>query len=272
MGSGIIPAGRRVEILTLVKEKGLVSVEELAGLFDVSVITIRRDLEQLEKEGQLERIHGGAIYTRHIKTEISYREKDLENHEIKEAIGKQAAMLVEKGDTVFVNSGSTTFQLIKALSEISGIRIVTNNILAAMEITPGADVEIVLIGGTYRINSGCTVGDFAAQTVSQLNAVKTFVGADGISLKNGITSPVSQEAALTRLMIQRTSGPVIVTADSTKIGKVTTFFTADLNRADILVTDSTFDETFRPDFEEAGIEIIKTTIKKNMENNYGVRG
>jgi DeoR/GlpR family transcriptional regulator of sugar metabolism len=260
MSSGLIPAGRRAGILSEIKGKGFVSVEELSALFDVSVITIRRDLDLLEGEGLLERTHGGAIHTRHITTESSYKEKDLQHQDLKAAIGVKAAELVEPGETIFVNSGSTTFQLVKALSAVHGIRIVTNNIPAALDSEPVADTEIILIGGRYRPNSGSTIGDFALQLVGQLNASRTFIGADGISLKNGITSPVSQEAAITRLMIERTAGPVIVAADSSKIGGVTTFFTAAINSVDYLVTDRNFDESFRPDFEEAGITIIKTEV------------
>ena len=175
---------------------------------------------------------------------------------MKEAIGTRAAELVEQGETVFVNSGSTTLQLIKALSRRSGLRIVTNNIAAALDAEPVEGSELIVTGGTLRYSSGCTVGEFALQLVGQLNVSKTFIGADGISLKNGITSPVAQEAAITKLMIERSSGPVILTADSSKIGGVTTFFTAALEAVDYIVTDKNFDEAFRPDFEEAGIKII----------------
>ena len=257
MSANLIPAGRRAGILSEIKEKGFASVDELAARFDVSVITIRRDLDQLESEGCIERTHGGAIYTKHIAVESTYREKNQQNREMKSAIGARAAGLAMPGDTVFVNSGSTTFQIIAELVGIPGIRIITNNITAVLEASPGPDCELILVGGLYRGASGCTVGDFAMQLMKQLNVSRTFIGADGISLKNGITSPVSQEAAVTRMMIERTAGPVIVAADSSKIGSVSTFFTARLDSVDYLVTDGGFDESFRPDFEEAGITIIK---------------
>ena len=257
MSSNLIPAGRRAGILAEVKERGFASVDELAAKFNVSVITIRRDLDQLESDGAVERTHGGAIYTKHIAAESTYREKNEQNREVKSAIGATAAGLAEAGETVFVNSGSTTFQIIMSLIQIPGIRIVTNNIAAVMEAPAESSSELILIGGNYRPASGCTTGDFAMQLVGQLNVSKTFIGADGISLKNGITSPVSQEAAITRLMIERTAGPVVVAADSSKIGSVSTFFTAGLSSVNFIVTDGGFDESFRPDFEEAGIRIIK---------------
>ncbi|MBI9106542.1 MAG: DeoR/GlpR transcriptional regulator [Spirochaetales bacterium] len=258
MPANLIPAGRRSGILAEIKERGFASVDELSSKFEVSVITIRRDLDQLESDGLIERTHGGAIYTRHIAAESPYMEKNQQNREMKSAIGMRAAKLAEQGDTVFVNSGSTTFQIIRSLLNIPHIRIVTNNIAAVLESEPGPDTELILIGGRYRFNSGCTIGNFAEELIGQLNVSKTFIGADGISLKSGITSPIAEEAAVTRMMIERTSGPVILAADSSKVGSMSTFFTAALERIDYLVTDDNFDETYRPDFEEVGITIIKT--------------
>ncbi|MDC7125546.1 MAG: DeoR/GlpR family DNA-binding transcription regulator [Spirochaetales bacterium] len=257
MSVGLIPAGRRAGILSEVKEKGFASVEELSDKFDVSVITIRRDLDILETEGEIERTHGGAIYSHQIKTESSYIEKNMQNHEVKAAIGSAASKLVEHGETVFVNSGSTTYQIIKHLFNIPKIRIITNNITAVQNIDAPLDCELIFVGGLYRFNSGCTVGNFAYSLIEKLNVSKTFIGADGISLKNGITSPVEEEAAITRKMIEHTLGDVIVAADSSKVGLVSTFYTASLEKIDYLVTDSNFDETYRPDFVKSGIKIIK---------------
>jgi len=257
MSGSLIPAGRRSGMLSQIKEKGFAAVEDLAEKFDVSVITIRRDLDQLESDGLIERTHGGAIYTRHIASESPYKVKNIRNHKLKTAIGRRAAKIADAGDTVFVNSGSTTFQIIMALLNLPDIRIITNNITAVLEADPGPDNQLLLIGGQYRFNSGCTIGSFAAEMIRGLNVSKTFIGADGISLKSGITSPIAEEAAVTRMMIERTAGAVIVAADSSKVGSVSTFSTASLEQADYLVTDNNFDESFRPDFEEAGIKIIK---------------
>ncbi len=261
MSNGLIPAGRRTEILSLIQERRFISVDELSKHFNVSVITIRRDLAELESEGLLERTHGGAILTRHIKNESSFSEKDSERLDAKESIAALAADFIEPGDTVFVNSGSTTSHLIRVIAALPSIRIVTNNVIAAASANPAEDTEIILIGGVLRTNSGCTVGDFASQLIRQISGTKLFIGADGISLKSGITSPVSQEAAVTKMMIEQTAGPVIVAADSSKVGRVTTFFTTALSNADVLLTDRDFDESFRPDFEEAGIRIIKEGCK-----------
>ncbi len=262
MAANLIPAGRRAGILSFIKDKGFASVEELASRFEVSVITIRRDLDQLESDNLIERTHGGAIYTRHIAVESSYTEKNSQNRENKNAIGMRAAELAAPGETVFVNNGSTTHQIIRALLGIRNIRIVTNNIVAVLEADPGPDCELILVGGRYRFNSGCTIGSFAEAVIRQLNVSRTFIGADGISLKSGITSPVAEEAAITRMMIEHTAGEITIAADSSKIGKISTFFISSLKSIDNLVTDNDFDEKYRPDFEEAGIKIITTGNEK----------
>ena len=124
-------------------------------------------------------------------------------------------------------------------------------LLLCLRRKPGPECELILIGGKYRFNSGCTIGSFAEGIINQLNVSKTFIGADGISLKSGITSPVSEEAAVTKMMIERTAGQVITAADSTKIGQMSTFYISALDSIDYLVTDENFDENYRPDFEEA---------------------
>ena len=257
MRSSAIPAERQVEIARLVKEKGLVTVESLKEILGVSVITIRRDLAVLEKRGLLERTHGGAISTSPITREYNYREKDKTNSKYKEAIGKAAAELIKDGDTVFINSGSTTFQVIRFLEGKRNIRIITNNVAAAENFGSFPGIELILTGGRYRSQSNCVVGEFASQVISQIMATKTIIGADGLSFKGGLTSPVYQEAAVTRKMIERTQGDVICTADHSKIGKISNFLTVPVDRLNYLVTDWEFVESYRENLESVGIKIIK---------------
>jgi DeoR family fructose operon transcriptional repressor len=257
MGSNIIPAARQSRIMELIKRDGLVTVEALSKKLDVSVITIRRDLSVLEEKGVLERTHGGAILTQQIEREFNYSEKDRINTEQKEAIGKAAAALVEDGDTVFINSGSTTYQVIRFLEGKKDVHVITNNVAAVADFggTPG--IELILTGGVYRHQSNCLIGDFALNTVNQAVASKTIMGVDGMSFNTGLTSPVYQEAGITRAMMERTQGPIICVADFSKLGRITNFITAPLEKVDILVTDWLFDEGIRTKMEALDIEILK---------------
>ncbi|RKX83354.1 MAG: DeoR/GlpR transcriptional regulator [Spirochaetes bacterium] len=261
MGLNIIPAARQSKIMELIKQNGLVTVEALSKSLEVSVITIRRDLSLLEEKGVLERTHGGAILTQKVEREFNYSEKDRINPQQKESIGRAAAALIEDGDTVFINSGSTTYQVIRFLEDRKDVRVITNNVAAVADFGGRSGVEMILTGGLYRYQSNCLIGDFAINTVNQIITSKIIMGVDGLCFDKGLTSPVYQEAGITRSMMDRTQGPVICVADASKLGKVTNFVIAPLAKVDIIVTDEFFDEDLRYDLEALNIEIIKSEGK-----------
>ena len=256
MGTNIIPAARQSTIVDLIKKDGLVTVEALSNILNVSVITVRRDLSVLEEKGLLERTHGGAIFTKPIERESYYSEKDRRNKEQKESIGKAASDFIEDGDTVFINSGSTTYQVIRFLESKNDVTIITNNAAAVADFVVKSGVELILTGGIYRHQSNCLIGDFAVNTVNMVVASKIILGVDGLCFNEGLTSPVYQEAGITKTMLERTHGQVICVADSSKMGKVTNFVISPLSVLDILVTDSLFDDELRSGFEKINTKII----------------
>jgi DeoR/GlpR family transcriptional regulator of sugar metabolism len=151
---------------------------------------------------------------------------------------------VADGETVLINSGSTTRHVIRRLVGRRGIRIVTNNLAAVADLPEDCEAEILVLGGRLRTSSGCLVGDWAARLLDDLAPSRAILGADGISLKEGISSPIPEEAALTRLMMERTRGPITLVADSGKIGRVCGFRIAALTDIDELVCE----------FESPGID------------------
>ncbi len=251
---------RQTKIRDIVQERGSIRVDELSSLFDVSDITIRRDLDYLEKRGVLERTHGGAVCTEHIRTESLYSEKDRLLAAEKEAIGKAAAGMVEDGDTLLINSGSTTYQVIPHIQGRQNLRIITNNVTDAVSLREKDRTEIILTGGLFRPESHSLIGPFASRILSDVYGSKAILGVDGLSIKSGMTSPVYQEANITRTMLERTQGRIILTADHSKIGRVTSFVIAPISHGDVLVTDSGFNEEFRPDLEENGMTIVKAPV------------
>ena len=257
MSSTLIPAERQKLISELVRSQGVVKVADLRDRLDVSEITVRRDLETLEQKGVLERTHGGAIYSQRMRAEPLYTDKDRVHRREKQAIGRAAAALVEDGDTLLINSGSTTLQVIRhlRLSGRQGVKIVTSNMGAAAEVSD-SDLELIHIGGTFRRQSNSLVGPLAVMVLEQVNANRAFIGVDGISARYGLTTPVLQEAKIAQLMIDRTHGPAIVVADHSKLGVVANFVTAPVDRVDVLVTDEGFDEEYRAELEERGVKII----------------
>ncbi len=255
MPSGLIPAERHERIHAVLRERGVVKVAELSELLGVSEITIRRDLEVLERKGILERTHGGAVYTHRMSIEPLYTEKDRIHRREKQQIGRAAAQLVEAGDTLLVNSGSTTLQVIRHLVGRRDIRIITSNV-SALLVAQQEEMDLLLIGGLFRPQSNSLVGPLATLALQQVCGSKAIIGVDGISYKYGLTTPVLQEAEIARMMIERTQGPVIVVADHSKVGMVSNFVTAPLEKVDILVTDEKLDEGYRRGLEERGVQVI----------------
>lgn len=231
----MIPEDRREKILSLIRQRGAVKVSELSDHFGVSDLTVRRDLDLLESKGQLERSHGGAVLRQTLAAEPAYREKEKSLIREKQAIARTAVDLVEEGDTVFVNSGSTNLQVLRLLAPRK-VRVITSHAGGLAEIGEMA-MELILVGGTYRPQSHSLVGGFAHETIRRIFAQKAIIGVDGVSLRSGLTTPNEQEAEVTRLMLEHTLGQVIVVADHTKIGVVSNFLSVPAERADVLVTD-----------------------------------
>ncbi len=210
----------------------------MSDLLGVSEATVRRDLEELEGQGLLERTRGGAVRSQRLPHEPEYRHSELAHPEEKRWIGALAAGLIESGDIIFVNSGTTTTQVVRQIRNVSDVTVFTNNISAVEEAREaGLDLELILLGGTVRYPSNSVVGRYAAGVLSQVYANKTFLGVDGISLKHGCTMPISAEAEIGRTMIERTQGQVIVVADYSKWGVVSNFQVARIDEVSTLVTD-----------------------------------
>jgi len=255
MSKPLIPAQRHERIKERLEVSKVVSNVELCELLGVSEATIRRDLEWLEEQGVLERTHGGAILNQRLKLEPEYAARALAHPEEKSLIGAAATALIEEGDTIFVNSGTTTTEMIRHIPSGAKVTVVTNNLTAALEVHE-VGFELILLGGIYYPRSNAVIGHFAAENLRQMNANKTFIGADGISLKYGYTVPSNPEAELVRLMIERTRGQVIVVADHSKWGVVSNFEVARIDEVHTLVTDVQFSPGARAELAARNVKVV----------------
>jgi DeoR/GlpR family transcriptional regulator of sugar metabolism len=252
---GLIPADRQQQIKELIIQRGVVRVNELSERFGVSVLTIRRDLDVLEQHGVLERSHGGAVRRQNLQEEPLFTQKEQLDTREKQVIGAAAAAMIEEGDMVLINSGSTTLQVIKALKE-KRVTIITTNIAAAT-IAQDAQFEIIFLGGKYRVQSHSSTGSFALMALERIYANKVIIGVDGFSFTYGLTTPNLQEAEVARTMIERTVGTVIVTASSSKMGVVSNFKTTSVDKIDYLVTDpAARDFLTEQELQKAGIQLV----------------
>ncbi len=258
-----LQARRHASIYERARRDGIVKVAELAEELGVADMTIRRDLEALERQGLVERIHGGAIVNDRVGLEPLYEQKSALRQAEKRAIGRLAATLIKEGDTVFVNSGSTTVQFIEHL-DVAGVKIITNNPLVPIH-ARSEKLEIHLTGGELRRESLTLVGDTAQRAVRRVFANKAVIGVDGFSIRHGLTNPTQAEAWLNRLMIKMTHGEVILVADSSKVGKVANFLTAPISAVATIVTDEGMDARFVEEFQRMGIRVLLARVEEQDE-------
>jgi DeoR/GlpR family transcriptional regulator of sugar metabolism len=250
----VISLNRQKWITDQLRLKGSVTVSELSISLGVSPITIRRDLDKLDEKGILSRTHGGAMVNRNIQSEHPFSEKHAMQIKEKEAIGKVASELIKDGDTLFINSGSTVLEVLKNLKN-KHVRVVTNNTVAtAIPLDP--KVELILVGGEYREVSHSLVGEFAKIVLSQIYSSITILGVNGVDVDHGLTTSVYHETSINKSMIERSRGPVIVVADSTKVGVVSNFVTAPATSATTLVVDDAITEEMKQRFTNIGLEVI----------------
>lgn len=209
----MIAVDRQTKIIELFSKTGAVQVEELAQIFDVSLMTIRRDLEKLRKDGMIERCHGGAI----IKREVSYTEKRTLQIDEKIKIAEKCAQLVKKGDAVFLDAGTTTYEIAKKIRNIPAITVITNDLEIA-RLLVDSEVNLMLCGGNVQKSTGSIVGSFANQMMEDMRTEIAFLGAMSIDDQYNVLTPTSNKAELKRT-ICKYSNQSYLAVDGTKFGK-----------------------------------------------------
>ena len=209
---------RRKRILEQLRQEGKVTVLQLAELLAVTPVTIRNDLAVMEQEGQLIRIQGGAITVP--GTEVSSAPQGLSQAQVREkrAIAAAAAKLVRDGDTLLINSGSTTELVAEALCAKRNLNVVTKSLAVARKLGAVASIRVLLIGGEINAQYGFTYGGDAQEQLARYQADWTILSVDGISADSGITTYHAEEAVVDRMML-RGAKQAMVVSDSSKIGR-----------------------------------------------------
>ncbi|EIO4604836.1 DeoR/GlpR transcriptional regulator [Vibrio parahaemolyticus] len=244
-----------MEIVNVVNRDGKARVEDLAAQFDVSSVTIRSDLSFLEKNGYVVRSHGAAIPNTGVIAELTVHEKRRQNAGIKSLIGQAAAKLIESGDTVILDSGTTTREIATSLKSLEDVVVMTNGLDVAMELASAPGVEVLMSGGVLRKNALSFSGSQAEHSLKNYRFDKVFLGVDGFDLRAGITTHNEQEASLNRLMCE-ISEQVIAVADSSKFGKRSCHMIREFGNIDTLVTDSDIPEDYVQGLREMKVEVI----------------
>lgn len=247
---------RKLKILEMLKDAEKVTVTQVSELLNVSSATIRKDLQDLENEHLLRRTHGGAIRVSKSSFEIEPNKRD-ENSEVKQAIAREALKLVDDGDTIAIDTGSTCMEFAKLLGSRHNLRIVTNDLKIAVLLDQYEDITIYFIGGVIRKHYNCTVGSFGLEPFRQLAVDKAFIGTNSLSLARGATTPDLNQAEIKKMMIS-VSDKVILLCGSQKIGQNSFVTFAELPEIDTLITDSAIGQTVMDKLVENGLEVILT--------------
>jgi DeoR/GlpR family transcriptional regulator of sugar metabolism len=251
----LLPVERLEKIRQLVLEKGTVRVRTLCELLQVSEVTVRTDLNQLEEEGFLIRLHGGAALAQNSGPERSFAEQESRFATEKRRIGAAAAEMVTPGDTIILDVGTTITQLARQLHGKENVVVVTNGLNIALELERCAGIDVLVTGGMLRRMQHSLVNPYATLVLGQIFADKLFLGCNGVSATAGITNVNMQEAEVKQVMIQAAK-KVIVLADSSKIGSVAVAAVADITAIDTVITDTQADPDEVAALQDAGVEVV----------------
>jgi DeoR family transcriptional regulator of aga operon len=234
--SGLLVEERRRRICELLRDEGRVTVEGLATRFGTSQVTIRADLSALESVGALTRTHGGALPTE--ETDEPLDVKQLQHHAEKVRIAQAAVDLIRDGETIILDSGTTTAEIARALrkSELKSINVITNALNVAALLMDVPSVRLIVPGGILRRESNSLSGPMAEAALATLQADRLYLGADGLDPEIGVMTPHLQEAELNAKMI-RISRQVVVVADSSKLIRRNISIIAKVEQIHMLITD-----------------------------------
>ena len=251
--SSIIPAARLDRIRMLVDERGIVTVRDLGEELGVSGMTVRRDLELLERSGVLQRTRGGALSTRRSAIDRPYDERRGLATDAKDRIGRLAASLVEEGDSIFLSSGTTSLAVARHLIGRKRITIVTNSVQALALLAEDEGLTVISTGGRANRDGGHLSGTLAEHALSQFRVRRAFIGASGIT-REGVTNSSLDRASIDRLMVEGAS-EVFIVADHSKFEQVSLAVVAALDQVTGIVTDEDIDEADHAWLVELGVSL-----------------
>ncbi len=251
----MLPNLRREKILELLKEDGSAKVVDLARIFKVTEVTIRQDLEKLEREDLIVKEHGGA-YLKNVEDQVrNFKLVHQENMDQKALIAKKCLEFIESGDTIILDSGSTTTEIAKQLKGLKNLTVITNALNIALMLGVEQGIEVIVTGGEFKPPTLSLTGQKAADFFKGLNVQKLFLATAGISLKSGLTYPSISDLVVKKAMIDAADITYLV-ADSSKMGKSALASLGALSLIDYIITDPGIDDRHQVVFKEHEIELI----------------
>ncbi len=247
---------RHQAIAALVADRGRLSVAELAGHFDVTTETVRRDLSALERAGLVRRVHGGAVPAQALSVlELAVNDRDRTRGPEKDRIARAALDLLPVGGCIALDAGTTTARLANLLPPEARLTVITHSVPIAARLAGTPGIALHILPGRVRATTRAAVGEETIASLSRLRFDVAFVGANGLSLRHGLSTPDHSEAAVKRALIA-SADRVVVLADSTKYDQEQLVRFADLDEVDTLVTDAQLGRADLVALEARGLEVV----------------
>ena len=242
---------RQNKILRILGKNDQASVIDLSKQLKVSSVTIRQDLNFLEEEGLLKRVHGGAV----LKDAEDLQNRLGENYEKKLRIAKKLALLVNEGETILIESGSVNVLLARELLKIKRVTIITTNVYIARQFRKNEQANIIILGGVYQHDSETMVGKITKTCIDQINIDKAFIGIDGYTALSGFTSRNLFRAEISTYIIEKAKD-VFIVSDSSKFGKTELTNICYPSQIQHIATNNDLDTDFQNEFKLSGIDLI----------------
>jgi DeoR/GlpR family transcriptional regulator of sugar metabolism len=261
---------RRQQILNLLEETGSLDVGDLADRFAVSVVTIRKDLDDLDRQGLLQRTFGGAVFSHRSRFNRSFLERTSQHLREKRAIAAAALEYIKDGDTIILDAGTTTLALAQLLKQhVKSAFIITCSVPVALEVS-SAGYDILLLGGMIRNKSLALLGRETLWMLDRYRADKAFLGSSGFTIEKGHTTPNPDDAQI-KEAIMRVSLEKYVLVDSSKFGDQCLTRFANLRDVDLTITDSHLPKAKVKALEAAGatfriVDVGRTELKRDEKD------
>ena len=247
---------RREMIVARAHENGKVKVAELSEEYGISEVTIRKDLEALEAEGHIKRVHGGAVGMNKLYVNMDLSERYKTNADAKRQLASFAAEFIDDNDTIFMNAGTTLTYVLRAVRDKKNISLVTNSVQNATEAALYSSFNVILLGGELDSKYQFTYGADAERQLENYHAAKCILSVDGISAESGLTLYYSNEASLARKMVEFAAQTIVV-ADSSKIGREVFARITDAKKTDVLITNSSDKDKELAALRKLGVKIYE---------------
>jgi DeoR family transcriptional regulator, fructose operon transcriptional repressor len=255
MKEKLMPTERRQTILDIVTKNGTARVKGLSERFEVSEMTIHRDLRYLEKTGQVKKDYGGVVFSTQSKVELAFNNRLEVNLAEKQAIARAAAMLVSEGDSILVDASTTCLALVSELSDRENITVFSTGISPILTLLNSPKIHLYSVGGYVTGETMSFSGPAAVEFLSKIHVDKYFAGAAAIHAEHGITDPLLPEVEIKRKSAAA-ANEVIILADHTKFGRLSHFDVFPFNQVDLIVTNTSSDDPAVKAILRSGVDII----------------